>query len=106
MTGLLLRLVIGALGLWLAAEIIPGIEVANLGTLLAAALLLGVANAVIRPVLVMLTLPITVLTLGLVPARDQCGHARPRCADAAGLSHCRILVGSAGSFGPLALPAG
>jgi putative membrane protein len=45
MTGLLLRLLIGALGLWLAAEIIPGIEVANLGTLLAAALLLGVANA-------------------------------------------------------------
>jgi putative membrane protein len=65
MTGLLLRLLIGALGLWLAAEIIPGIEVANLGTLLAAALLLGVVNAVIRPVLVMLTLPITLLTLGL-----------------------------------------
>jgi putative membrane protein len=65
MTGLFLRFLIGALGLWLAAEIIPGIEVANLATLLAAALLLGIVNAVIRPILVILTLPITVLTLGL-----------------------------------------
>lgn len=65
MVGFLLRLVIGALGLWLAEQIVPGIIVSNAGTLIAAAFLLGVANAVVRPVLIILTLPITVITLGL-----------------------------------------
>lgn len=65
MVGFLLRLVIGALGLWLAEQIVPGINVSNVGTLIAAAFLLGVANAVVRPVLIILTLPITVITLGL-----------------------------------------
>ena len=54
-----------AVGLWLAEEILPGIGVDNAGSLVAAALLLGVINAFIRPVLVLLTLPITVVTLGL-----------------------------------------
>ncbi|GAB4510630.1 MAG: phage holin family protein [Sulfuricaulis sp.] len=65
MVGFLLRLLIVALGLWLAAELVPGIEVKGLWTLLEAALLLGIVNAVVRPLLVILTLPITVLTLGL-----------------------------------------
>lgn len=65
MTGLLLRTVIVALGLWLASEWVPGIEASGAGTLLGAALLLGMVNAVVRPVLVLLTLPITILTLGL-----------------------------------------
>ncbi|HEY8555636.1 MAG TPA: phage holin family protein [Burkholderiales bacterium] len=65
MTGFVLRWVVGAVGLWLAAEIVEGIHVAGAGTLLLAALLLGVVNAVVRPVLVLLTLPITVVTLGL-----------------------------------------
>src|SRR3990172_4019307 len=65
MTGFLLRLLIGALGLWLASELVPGIEVQGAWTLLGAALLLGIVNAVVRPLLVILTLPITVLTLGL-----------------------------------------
>lgn len=65
MNGFLLRLLIGALGLWLAASIVPGVYVAGAGTLLIAALLLGVVNAIVRPVLVILTLPITILTLGL-----------------------------------------
>ena len=65
MVGFLLRLVIGALGLWLAEQIVDGIDVANVGTLIAAAFLLGIANAVVRPVLIILTLPITVITLGL-----------------------------------------
>lgn len=65
MMGFLLRLVIGAFGLWLAEQIVPGIDVTNVGTLIAAAFLLGIANAVVRPVLVLLTLPITVVTLGL-----------------------------------------
>ena len=65
MIGFILRLLIVALGLWLASVWVPGIEVKGIGTLLGAALLLGIVNAVVRPVLVVLTLPITVLTLGL-----------------------------------------
>jgi putative membrane protein len=65
MIGLLLRLLVVAFGLWLAAALVPGIEVRGLGTLLGAALLLGIVNAVVRPLLVILTLPITLLTLGL-----------------------------------------
>lgn len=65
MRGLLLRLLIGALGLWLAALLVPGIEIQGIGTLLFAALLLGIVNALVRPLLIILTLPVTVLTLGL-----------------------------------------
>src|SRR3990172_12933360 len=65
MTGFLLRLLVVAIGLWLASELVPGIEVKGVGTLLGAALLLGIVNAVVRPLLVILTLPITVITLGL-----------------------------------------
>jgi putative membrane protein len=64
MAGFLLRVLIAALGLWLASELVPGIEVGDGATLLGAALLLGIVNAVIRPVVLVLTLPITVLTLG------------------------------------------
>lgn len=65
MIGFLLRLLVVAFGLWLAAELVPGIEVNGVWTLLGAALLLGIVNAVVRPLLVILTLPLTVLTLGL-----------------------------------------
>lgn len=65
MMGFVVRMLITALGLWLASEIVPGFAFTGVGTLLAAALLLGVVNAVIRPVLLLLTLPITVLTLGV-----------------------------------------
>ena len=65
MRGFLTRLVITALGLWLAQAIIPGVRIAGAGTLVLAALLLGVVNALVRPVLFILTLPLTVLTLGL-----------------------------------------
>jgi len=65
MTGFVLRLLIVALGLWLASAWVPGIEVRGAWTLLGAALMLGVVNAIVRPLLVILTLPITVLTLGL-----------------------------------------
>ncbi len=65
MIGFVLRLLVVAFGLWLASELVTGIEVHGLWTLLGAALLLGIVNAVVRPLLVILTLPITVLTLGL-----------------------------------------
>ena len=61
----LLRAACGALALWLASLVVPGIRIDGAGTLAGAALLLGVVNAIVRPVLVVLTLPITILTLGL-----------------------------------------
>ena len=65
MTAFLLRVTIVALGLWLATYILPGLHFDGPGTLLAAALLLGVVNAIVRPIAVILTLPLTLLTLGL-----------------------------------------
>jgi len=63
--GFLLRMLITALGLWLAAYVVPGIAIEGTRTLVLAALLLGVVNAFVRPVAVFLTLPITIVTLGL-----------------------------------------
>ena len=54
-----------ALGLWFATKILPGLQFDTAGTLLAAALLLGIVNAIIRPIAVILTLPLTLVTLGL-----------------------------------------
>ncbi|MGH8178809.1 MAG: phage holin family protein [Steroidobacter sp.] len=65
MTGFILRVAIVALGLWLAAQILSGLTFDGAGVLLAAALLLGVVNAIVRPIAVILTLPLTLLTLGL-----------------------------------------
>ena len=65
MLGFVLRLLVVALGLWLASVLVPGIEVRGVWTLLGAALLLGLVNAIVRPLVILLTLPITVITLGL-----------------------------------------
>jgi putative membrane protein len=65
MFGFILRLLISALGLWLAAQFVPGVAYDSLTSLLLAALLLGIANAIVRPILIILTLPITLITLGL-----------------------------------------
>lgn len=65
MTTFLLRAVIAALGLWAASLLVPGLVIDDAQTLLLAGLLLGVVNAVVRPVALILTLPITLLTLGL-----------------------------------------
>ncbi|HEY8509639.1 MAG TPA: phage holin family protein, partial [Steroidobacteraceae bacterium] len=65
MIGFLLRSVIAAFGLWLATLWVPGITMNSTLTLLLAAVLLGVVNGVIRPIAFWLTLPITILTLGL-----------------------------------------
>jgi putative membrane protein len=54
-----------AIALGAAAYLVPGIHIASGPTLVIAALVLGFVNAVVRPVLVVLTLPLTVLTLGL-----------------------------------------
>lgn len=65
MKGFLFRLLITAFGLWAAATIVPGVEIIGWRALLVSALLLGLVNAVIRPIILILTLPLTVLTLGL-----------------------------------------
>lgn len=65
MRGAILRLLIYALGLWLADAIVPGTNIRSPGTLLFAALLMGLVNAVVRPIVVLLTIPITIITLGL-----------------------------------------
>ena len=62
---LIVRAIFGALGLWIASKLVPGIVVNGSTALILAALLLGVVNAVVRPVVTLLTLPLTVVTLGL-----------------------------------------
>jgi putative membrane protein len=61
----LLRAAFASLGLWLATTVLSGLVFRDVQTLIIAALLLGVMNAVVRPLIIMLTLPITVLTMGL-----------------------------------------
>ena len=65
MNGFLVRMLITAISLWLAALIVPGMNLAGIGTVLGAALVLGIVNALVRPVVILLTLPLTILTLGL-----------------------------------------
>lgn len=65
MEGFLIRAVVVGIGLWLASKIFGGVAFNSGETLIAAALLLGVVNAFVRPVIIILTLPITLLTLGL-----------------------------------------
>jgi putative membrane protein len=65
MMGFALRTVITAIGLWLATQWVPGVSVNSVGTLIVAGLLLGIVNAIIRPIAFILTLPITLVTLGL-----------------------------------------
>lgn len=63
--GFLLRMAITALGLWLASRWVTGIRFEDEAVLLLAAVLLGIVNAVVRPIAVFMTLPITLLSLGL-----------------------------------------
>jgi putative membrane protein len=65
MRGFFIRLIITALGLWVADVLLAGIGFTGTGALIVSALLLGLVNAVIRPILIILTLPLTVVTLGL-----------------------------------------
>jgi putative membrane protein len=65
MLRLLVVWLINALALLTVAYVLPGIEVADITSALVAALVLGLVNALIRPVLILLTLPATILTLGL-----------------------------------------
>ncbi len=62
----IIRLIINAIALWVAAFVVPGISYeGNLPSLLIVALVFGVLNALIRPILAIVTCPLQILTLGL-----------------------------------------
>jgi putative membrane protein len=65
MPGFLVRAVIVALGLWVATEWVNGVAIDGPSTLLLAGLLLGVVNSIVRPIAIVVTLPMTIATLGL-----------------------------------------
>lgn len=65
MPGFVLRWAVSAVGLWIAAALVPGVRIEGTGTLLLAAALLGLVNAFVRPLVILLTLPATLLSLGL-----------------------------------------
>lgn len=65
MTRLILRLVINAFALFIVTYLVKGITVESLPILIVAALVIGLANAIVKPIVFWLTLPLTVVTLGL-----------------------------------------
>src|SRR5688500_14430923 len=65
MAGFILRGVFAALGLWAASEIFAGLTINSPMTLILAGLLLGVVNAIVRPIAVVLSLPALLVTVGL-----------------------------------------
>lgn len=63
--GMIITLIASMISVWVAAWFIPGVEIENWITLLFVAIGLGIVNAFIKPILLLLTLPINLLTLGL-----------------------------------------
>jgi putative membrane protein len=65
MVGFLFRAALSVVGLWIATRLISGIRIDDAQTLVLAGVVLGVVNAIVRPIAVILTFPLTILTLGL-----------------------------------------
>jgi putative membrane protein len=65
MVGFLFRAVLSMVGLWIATRWVSGISIDDPQTLVLAGIVLGVVNAIVRPIALLLTLPLTILTLGL-----------------------------------------
>jgi putative membrane protein len=65
MLGFLIRACIVALGLWLATTWVNGVYIDTPSTLILAGVLLGIVNSIVRPIAILLTLPMTLMTLGL-----------------------------------------
>jgi len=63
--GFVIRLIVNAIALIVVAYLVPGIHVSGFVGALVAALILGIVNAILRPILVILSLPLEILTLGL-----------------------------------------
>lgn len=65
MFSILINWIVSAMVIFSVAYIVPGVHVSSFSTALVIALILGVINAIVKPILVILTLPITILTLGI-----------------------------------------
>jgi putative membrane protein len=65
MIGIIVRLLIAMGSMWLASRIVPGMNFDSATTLFWAALWLGIVNALVRPLLIIATIPLTIITLGL-----------------------------------------
>lgn len=65
MQGIIVRTLIYMLGLFVASRVLPGVWIEGIGNFIVAAILLGLVNAVVRPIMFVLTLPLTIVTLGL-----------------------------------------
>jgi putative membrane protein len=65
MSRLLVHLLVSALLLWLVGQFVQGVHISGFATAVLAALVLGLVNFLVRPILVLITLPITIITLGL-----------------------------------------
>jgi len=65
MQGIFIRTLITMLGLFLASRLIPGVWIEGMGNFILAALLLGLVNAFIRPLMFLFTLPLSIVTMGL-----------------------------------------
>jgi len=63
--GIVIKWFINALALFIVARIVPGIEIKDFGTAMVAIIIIGLINVLVKPVLLLLTLPINILTLGL-----------------------------------------
>jgi putative membrane protein len=62
---LVIRFIINAIAFYLIATYVPGFHIHSFGTALIAALIFGIVNAIVRPILFLITLPLTIVTLGL-----------------------------------------
>ena len=65
MQGIIIRTLVTMLGLFLAREIVPGVELQGTGSFILAALLLGIVISLVRPLAFLMTFPLTIITLGL-----------------------------------------
>jgi putative membrane protein len=65
MKSFLLHLVLSAIAILIVAQVVGGVQVSGFGAALIGALILGFVNAFVRPVMILLTLPLTIVTLGL-----------------------------------------
>lgn len=65
MPGFVLTWILTAVALLITAKLVPGFQVSGIGGAAIAAIILGLANAIVKPILVILTLPLTFITLGL-----------------------------------------
>jgi putative membrane protein len=64
--GFIIKLLVTALAVWVAAYILPGVHLANdAKTIVVVALVLALLNAIVKPILIILTIPVTIVTLGL-----------------------------------------